>query len=55
MPVEKRNSIPVNEAIQRVVKQNIFTNRITLPLAESLNYILAEDIVATHEIPRFDK
>src|SRR5699024_8808083 len=55
MPVEKRNPIPVNEAIQRVVKQNMFTNRITLPLAESLNYILAEDIVATHEIPRFDK
>ena len=55
MSVEKRNPIPVSEAIQRVINQEIFMDKITLPLAESLNYILAEDIIATHEIPRFDK
>src|SRR5699024_8451604 len=55
MSVEKRNPIPVSEAIQRVINQEIIMDKITLPLAESLNYILAEDIIATHEIQRFNK
>ncbi|WP_436860572.1 molybdopterin molybdotransferase MoeA [Staphylococcus caeli] len=55
MPVEKRNPIPVSEAIERVVKQQIFTNTIEVSLDESINHILAEDVVATYEIPRFNK
>ncbi|MDW8798103.1 molybdopterin molybdotransferase MoeA [Staphylococcus pseudoxylosus] len=55
MPVEKRNSIPVREAIERVVSQDIYTKQIEVPLENSVSYILAEDIVATYEIPRFNK
>ncbi|ANQ64927.1 gephyrin-like molybdotransferase Glp [Staphylococcus equorum] len=55
MPVEKRNPIPVGEAIGRVVSQNIYMDETTVSLDASLNHILAEDIVATYEIPRFNK
>ncbi|SCU03035.1 molybdopterin biosynthesis protein [Staphylococcus xylosus] len=55
MPIEKRNPIPVREAINRVVTQDIYTKQIEVPLESSINYILAEDIVATYEIPRFNK
>lgn len=55
MPIEKRNPIPVREAINRVVSQEIYTKQIEVPLESSVNYILAEDIVATYEIPRFNK
>lgn len=55
MPIEKRNPIPVREAIKRVVSQDIYTKQIEVPLESSVNYILAEDIVATYEIPRFNK
>ncbi|MEN3089193.1 MAG: gephyrin-like molybdotransferase Glp [Staphylococcus pseudoxylosus] len=55
MPVEKRNPIPVREAIERVVSQDIYTKQIEVPLENSVTYILAEDIVATYEIPRFNK
>lgn len=55
MPVEKRNPIPVREAIERVVSQDIYTKQIEVPLENSVSYILAEDIVATYEIPRFNK
>ncbi|MEB8148106.1 molybdopterin molybdotransferase MoeA [Staphylococcus xylosus] len=55
MPIEKRNPIPVREAINRVVSQDIYTKQIEVPLESSVNYILAEDIVATYEIPIFNK
>lgn len=55
MPIEKRNPIPVREAINRVVTQDIYTKQIEVPLESSVNYILAKDIVATYEIPRFNK
>ncbi|MGW7886998.1 molybdopterin molybdotransferase MoeA [Staphylococcus xylosus] len=55
MPIEKRNPIPVREAINRVVTQDIYTKQIEVPLESSVNYILAEDIEATYEIPRFNK
>ncbi|CAL28667.1 molybdopterin molybdotransferase MoeA [Staphylococcus carnosus] len=55
MPVEKRNPIPVREAIKRVVEQDIETEVQNVPLNKSLGYVLAEDIVATYEIPRFNK
>ncbi|MCS4486016.1 molybdopterin molybdotransferase MoeA [Staphylococcus americanisciuri] len=55
MPVEKRHPIPVKEAIHRVLQQDIYTEQTRVSLYESEGYILAEDIVATHDIPRFDK
>lgn len=39
MPVEKRNPIPVGEAIERVVSQNIYMDEATVPLDASLNHI----------------
>ncbi|AMG62329.1 molybdopterin molybdotransferase MoeA [Staphylococcus lugdunensis] len=55
MTIEKRTPIPVKEAISRVVNQDIYTSVITVPLDESLNYVLAENIAATSDIPRFNK
>lgn len=55
MSVEKRTPIPVKEAIERVVKHDIATHKCTVQLSESLGYILSEDIVATYDIPRFNK
>ncbi|MCI2803369.1 gephyrin-like molybdotransferase Glp [Staphylococcus pettenkoferi] len=55
MSVEKRTPIPVSEAIHRVVQQDITMPTRQVKLADSTGYILAEDIVATYEIPRFDK
>lgn len=55
MPVEKRTPIPVSEAIERVVNQSIYTQQVEVPLNESIHHILAEDIIATYEIPRFNK
>lgn len=37
------------------MSQDIYTKQIEVPLENSVNYILAEDIVATYEIPRFNK
>lgn len=55
MSVEKRNPIPVKEAINRVVQQDIYLNTTEVMLEDSLGYVLAEDIVATYDIPRFNK
>lgn len=55
MPVEKRHPIPLYEAINRVVSQNIKMTPTEVNIYESEGYILAEDIVATYAIPRFDK
>ncbi|MCU5745180.1 molybdopterin molybdotransferase MoeA [Staphylococcus sp. SQ8-PEA] len=55
MPVEKRTPIPVREAVNRVIKQDILLGTTEVDLDQSTGYILAEDIVATYEIPRFDK
>lgn len=55
MAVEKRNPIPVKEAISRIMNQNVTVQTKTVSLDESLNHILAEDIIATYDIPRFNK
>ena len=55
MPVEKRNPIPVKEAISRIMKQNVSIRTTKVDLDESLGHVLAEDIVATYDIPRFNK
>lgn len=55
MPVEKRHPIPVKEAIHRVLQQKIEIAATRISLYECEGYILAEDIIATYDIPRFDK
>ena len=46
----KKNPIPVKEAINRVVQQDIYLNTAEVKLEDSLGYVLAEDIVATYDI-----
>ena len=53
--VEKRTPISVKEAIKRIMKQHVEVKNININLDESLGHILAEDIVATYDIPRFNK
>ncbi|PTH48679.1 gephyrin-like molybdotransferase Glp [Staphylococcus agnetis] len=55
MTLEKRQPIPVIEAIQRCVKEEIRLPKTRVDLYEADGYILAEDIVATYDIPRFNK
>ncbi|MEB8068036.1 molybdopterin molybdotransferase MoeA [Mammaliicoccus fleurettii] len=55
MAVEMRTPIPVKEAIERVIKIVKHKEVSTLPIEQSLNSILAEDVKATYDIPRFDK
>lgn len=55
MTVEKRTPIPVKDAIERVVKESFVMPTTTVALDESLGYILAQDIIATYDIPRFNK
>lgn len=55
MTVEKRTPIPVKDAIERVVKESIDMSTTTVALDKSLGYILAQDIIATYDIPRFNK
>ena len=55
MSVEKRTPISVKEAIKRIMKQHVEVKNININLDESLGHILAEDIVATYDIPRFNK
>ena len=52
---EKRTPISVKEAIKRIMKQHVEVKNININLDESLGHILAEDIVATYDIPRFNK
>lgn len=55
MPLEKRQPIPVVEAMHRCLNQDIRMTQTKVDLYEAEGYILAEDIVATYDIPRFDK
>ncbi|QQK74744.1 molybdopterin molybdotransferase MoeA [Salicibibacter cibarius] len=54
--VEKRKPMPVAEAVQAVM--NVGGNEAkkeTIPLANSYRRILAEDLVADHDVPSFDR
>ncbi|UEX90558.1 gephyrin-like molybdotransferase Glp [Staphylococcus ratti] len=55
MTLEKRQPIPVSEAIQRCTNQALRLSQTTVDLYEAEGFILAEDIVATYDIPRFNK
>ncbi|MER2090106.1 MAG: gephyrin-like molybdotransferase Glp [Sporosarcina sp.] len=53
--VEMRKSIQVGEAV-RLVMENVHVNRTeTIPLEHTYGRILAEPIVAKHDVPSFDR
>ena len=52
MVVEKK-PIPIKEAIERIVKQDIYTQQNNISLEDRFRICLSEDIVATYDIPRF--
>jgi molybdopterin molybdotransferase len=53
--VEKRNPITVNEAIEHVMRFARTGEKINIPLHESYGHFLAEDLVADHHVPPFDR
>lgn len=55
MSVEKETQYQLKKPINRVVQQDIYLNTAEVKLEDSLGYVLAEDIVATYDIPRFNK
>lgn len=55
VPIEKREIIPVWEAASRILEQTITLPTETVPLEECDNRYLAEDIIATHDVPPFDR
>lgn len=55
MTVEKRTPIPVTEAISRIINVIEHKEVKEIRIEDSLNKVLAEDVKATYDIPRFDK
>lgn len=53
--VEIRTPIEVNEAIRRVMEYADRGEKIFIPLEEAHGYFLAEDLVADHSVPPFDR
>ncbi|MCE4956487.1 gephyrin-like molybdotransferase Glp [Macrococcoides caseolyticum] len=53
--LEKRTPIPVREAIEKCIAHAQQKEIIKVNYLESLNYVLAEDIIATYDIPMFNK
>jgi len=47
--------IPINQAIQIILQQTSALGNEDVPLSQSLNRILAEDIVADTDLPPFDR
>ncbi|WP_188206310.1 molybdopterin molybdotransferase MoeA [Alkalibacillus aidingensis] len=53
--VERRKPILVSEAIEKCIKEVQLTHATKVPLDESLNYFLSEDIMAPSAVPHFDR
>ncbi|MFK3937154.1 gephyrin-like molybdotransferase Glp [Alkalihalobacillus sp. NPDC078783] len=53
--VEKRTPIPVHEAVRKVMSVPIKQQREEIHLHEAYGRTLAEDLVATHPVPPFDR
>lgn len=53
--VEKRKPIPVEEAVKKVMEIYIEQKSEKVPLEQSYNRFLAEDLVASHDVPAFDR
>ncbi|MDN4523691.1 molybdopterin molybdotransferase MoeA [Fictibacillus fluitans] len=55
MPIEKREIIPVWDAVTKVLKYQLELSLETVSLEESDGRYLGEDILATHDVPPFDR
>lgn len=53
--LERRTPIPVIEAIEKCIKNAKEKEIKEINYLDSLNYVLAEDIIATYDIPMFNK
>ncbi|WP_414051964.1 molybdopterin molybdotransferase MoeA [Macrococcus animalis] len=53
--LEKRTPIPVSEAMEKCIQNTRQKEIIDINYLDSLNYVLAEDIIATYDIPMFNK
>ncbi|WP_018924296.1 gephyrin-like molybdotransferase Glp [Salsuginibacillus kocurii] len=53
--VEKRNPLPVEEAVAKVMKHATEGPIEYVPIEEAHGRILAEDLVADHDVPAFDR
>src|SRR5699024_8943191 len=53
--IEKRKPNDVNEAIERVMNFARTGEKVNIPLHESYGHFLAEDLVADHHVPPFDR
>lgn len=53
--MEMRKPIPVKEAVERVMNHSLHGQIESLPLHTCFNETLAQDIVATHDVPYFDR
>ncbi|KKI93853.1 molybdopterin molybdenumtransferase [Bacillus sp. SA1-12] len=53
--VEKRKPLAVSEAIQKVLRYSIHGESETVSLQESYGRFLAEDLIADHPVPPFDR
>jgi molybdopterin molybdotransferase len=53
--VEKRKPIPVAEAVSRVMNFTIQSKKETVAIEESYGRFLAEDLIASHDVPAFDR
>lgn len=53
--VEIRSPIQINEAVELVMERANKLNNLTIPLQESYGFILAESIMAKHDVPPFNR
>lgn len=53
--VEKRNPIPIGEAVERIMNKKLAGSTELVSINESYGRFLSEDLVATHDVPHFDR
>ncbi|MFB1082846.1 gephyrin-like molybdotransferase Glp [Jeotgalibacillus sp. JSM ZJ347] len=53
--IEQRKPIPVAEAVQKIIAKNITSKTENVHIQQALGRTLAEDLVATHPVPPFDR
>ncbi len=53
--VERRTPISIAEAVEKVMKHKLTGHVELIPLEESQDRFLAQDIVATNDVPHFNR
>lgn len=53
--IEQRKPITVAEAVQRVIEKKVFSKTEKVHIDKALGRRLAEDLIATHPVPPFDR